>query len=134
MARMAVVYRTPKDREACDRLSFEAHVPTAKKLPRLTKYEVSRQPVVSPFRWKDAYLVATWQFTSLEAIKAAFASDGGRACAADRRILAPDDSDVQIFCATAVKSRQRRRNPAGGARAQGNTASAVEHLNLRKSP
>lgn len=97
MARMMVIYRTPKDPAAFDRHYFEVHVPMAKKLPGLRRYEVSTRPIISPVGGKDAYLVATLDFDSLEAIKAAFASDCGRACAADRRILAPDDSDVQMY-------------------------------------
>lgn len=97
MAHMIVIYRTPKDRESFDKHYFEVHVPMAKKLPGLRKYEVSTQPIVSPVGWKDVYLVATLHFDSLDAIKAAFASDCGRSCAADRRILAPDDGDVQMY-------------------------------------
>jgi hypothetical protein len=44
----------------------------------------------------DTHCIATLHFDSLEAIKAAFASDCGRVCAADRKELAPDE-DVQMF-------------------------------------
>ena len=36
-------------------------------------------------------------FDSLEAIKAAFASEVGQACAADRKILVADDDKIQIY-------------------------------------
>lgn len=45
----------------------------------------------------DPYLIATLHFDSMASIKAAFASECGKACAADRRILAPNDSDLQMF-------------------------------------
>ena len=45
----------------------------------------------------DPYLVGILYFDSLAEIKEAFATECGQACAADRRILAPDDKDVQMF-------------------------------------
>jgi uncharacterized protein (TIGR02118 family) len=42
MARMVVIYRTPKNVEAFDRHYFEIHVPLAKKIPGLRKYERDR--------------------------------------------------------------------------------------------
>jgi uncharacterized protein (TIGR02118 family) len=97
MARMVVIYRNPKDRSAFDRHYFGVHVPLAKALPGIRRYEVSVSPVVSVAGWKDVYLVATLHFDSLDAIKAAFASETGKACAADRRIFAPADDDVQMY-------------------------------------
>jgi len=41
MARMVVIYRTPQNVEAFDRHYFQIHVPLAKKIPGLRKYEVS---------------------------------------------------------------------------------------------
>jgi hypothetical protein len=48
------------------------------------------------------FCIGSLDFESMEAMKAAFASDEGKACAADRRILAPDDEDVQIYLFDAV--------------------------------
>ena len=67
MARMVVVYKRPKDVEAFERHYFEKHVPLAKQLPGIRKYEVSRGPIVSPTG------------------------------AADRHELAPDPSMFQMF-------------------------------------
>jgi uncharacterized protein (TIGR02118 family) len=97
MARMIVIYRAPKDKKAFDRHYFEVHIPMAKGLPGLMKYEVSVPPILSPVGWKDVYLVGTLHFESLEAIKAAFASECGRACAADRKIFAPNEEDFQMY-------------------------------------
>ena len=36
-------------------------------------------------------------FDDLAAIRRAFATPDGQACAADRRVLAPDDGDVQKY-------------------------------------
>lgn len=97
MARMVVVYKTPKDRAAFDRHYFEVHAPLAKNLPGLLRYEVSAGPVVSLAGAKDVYLVATLHFESMAVIQQAFASECGRECAADRKRLAPEDEDVQII-------------------------------------
>ncbi len=97
MARQVVIYRMPADREAFDKHYFEVHVPMAKRLPRLRKYVVSRGPIVAPAGWKDAYLIATLYFDSLEDIRLAFASECGQNCAADRRVLAPNEANVQMY-------------------------------------
>jgi uncharacterized protein (TIGR02118 family) len=97
MARMVVIYRTPKDIEAFDRHYFDIHVPLAKKLPGLRKYEISRGPVTVLAGSPDVYLIGTVHFDNLDAMKQAFASPEGRAAAADRQIYAPDDSGVQMF-------------------------------------
>lgn len=94
MARMVVIYKTPKDAAAFDKHYVEAHVPLARKLQGLRKYEVSRGPIVTPAGGPPFHMVATLHFDSLAAIQAAFATPEGRACAADRRLLAPDDQDL----------------------------------------
>jgi uncharacterized protein (TIGR02118 family) len=91
MAQMIVVYRTPKDVEAFNRHYFDVHVPMAKKLPGLRKYRVSTGPITMLGAATDTYFVAVLYFDSLAAIRAAFASPEGQACAADRRKLATDE-------------------------------------------
>lgn len=97
MARMIVIYKTPEDPAAFDRHYRDVHVPMAKKLPGLRRYSVSDGSIVKVASDPEIYLIATLYFDSLDAIKAAFASDEGKACAADRRNLAPDDADVQMY-------------------------------------
>jgi uncharacterized protein (TIGR02118 family) len=97
MARMVVIYRTPADPQAFDEHYFNVHVPLAKRLPGLRRYEVSRRPIVTPAGDPEPYLIGTLHFDDLAAIRAAFATPDGRACAADRRILAPNDDDVQMY-------------------------------------
>jgi hypothetical protein len=48
MARLVVMYGTPKDAGAFDRDYFESHVPIAKKIPGLRKYEISRGAIATP--------------------------------------------------------------------------------------
>ena len=94
---MVVIYREPADIAAFDAHYFGIHVPLAKQLPGLRRYEVSRGPIVSPTGGPPWHLVATLHFDDLAAIKAAFATSPGQACAADRRQFAPDDADVVML-------------------------------------
>jgi uncharacterized protein (TIGR02118 family) len=97
MARMVVVYRTPQDPEAFNRHYFEVHVPLAKKIPGLRKYEVSHGAIATPAGAPGIHLIGTLHFDDMAAIQGAFASSEGQACGADRRNFAPDDSGVQMF-------------------------------------
>jgi uncharacterized protein (TIGR02118 family) len=94
MARMLVIYRQPKDPAAFDKHYLEVHVPLAKKLPGLRRYEVSQGPIATPAGGPPFHMVATLHFDSLGAIKQAFATPEGQACAADRRRLAPADQEL----------------------------------------
>ncbi len=97
MARMVVIYKTPQNPSAFDEHYFDVHVPMANQLPGLRKYDVSRGPIVAPAGGDDAYMTATLHFDDLAAIRDAFATPEGRACAADRRVLAPNEADVQMY-------------------------------------
>jgi uncharacterized protein (TIGR02118 family) len=93
MARMIMIYRTPKDAAAFKRHYFETHIPLAKSLPGLRKYEVSEGPVATPHGASEFHFVGILHFDDLDAIRRAFASPEGQLCAADRRKFAPDPSD-----------------------------------------
>ncbi len=97
MARMVVIYRTPKDVDAFDLHYFEIHVPLAKTIPGLRKYEVSEGPIATQVGAANVHRIGTLHFDDLAAIERAFASPEGQAAAADRRRFAPDDSEVQMF-------------------------------------
>lgn len=96
MARMVAVYKTPADPAAFDRHYHEVHVPLAKTLPGLRRYEISAGPIMMLGSAKDTNLVAVLHFDSMAALRAAFASPVGQACAADRRNLASDEN-IQTF-------------------------------------
>ncbi|MBL0739528.1 EthD family reductase [Flavobacterium sp. GN10] len=96
MAKMTVIYKTPKDINSFEKHYYGVHIPLAKKLPGLLKYEVSNGTVRSTTGHSDVYLVANLYFESLETMMESFKSDIGQQCAADRRILASDD-EVQIY-------------------------------------
>lgn len=96
MAKMTVVYQRPKDIEAFEKHYFDVHIPLAKQLPGLIKYEINDGEIFST-TGHAAYRVANLYFDSMDAIRIAFASEIGQKCAEDRKILAPDNSDVQIY-------------------------------------
>jgi len=97
MARMITIFAKPNDVAAFDKHYFETHVPLAKKLPGLRKYEVSSGPIATRSGASDFHLVSTLHFDSLAAMKQAFASPIGQACAADRRALAPDADALMLL-------------------------------------
>ena len=97
MARMVVIYKKPADVKAFERHYFETHIPLAKKIPGVRKYEVSRGPVTVLAGPTDVHLIRTVYFDDFDAMKKGFASPEGQAAGADRRIYAPDESGVQIF-------------------------------------
>jgi len=92
-----VEYNVEADPAAFERHYHDIHVPLAKQLPGLRRYEISRPPIMNVLPGETPYRVATLYFDNLEAIRTAFASDIGRACAVDRRKLAGDDDMVAML-------------------------------------
>jgi len=97
MAKLVVLYGAPQDAAAFDAHYFEKHVPLAKTIPGLRRYEVSHGPVGTPGGPAPYHLVATLTFDDGAAIQAAFASPQGLACAADVQTFATGGADMLIF-------------------------------------
>ena len=97
MARLVVMYKTPKDAAAFDKHYFEKHISVAKKIPGLRKYEVSKGPVATPMGASGLHLVATLHFDDVAAIQEAFASPQGQAAAADVQKFATGGVEMFIF-------------------------------------
>ena len=97
MARLLALYKTPKDRKAFDSYYFSTHVPLAKKIPGLRKYEVSTGGTFGPGGPSDIHLVATLHFDSIEAIKSGLSSSDGQAAAADLGNFADGGVDLVFF-------------------------------------
>lgn len=93
---MTVIYKTPKDKAFFEKHYFDVHIPLAKQLPGLIKYEINDGQIVSLTGHSEPYRVANLYFASLEAMMNAFQSEIGQRCAADRKILA-NNEDVQIY-------------------------------------
>ena len=97
MAQVVVMYKTPKDAAAFDNYYFSTHVPIAKKIPGLRKYEVSQGPVVTPVGPSGFHMIATLYFDNMAAVQAGFGSDEGKAAAADVPKFATGGVDMILF-------------------------------------
>jgi uncharacterized protein (TIGR02118 family) len=97
MAHVVVMYKTPKDAAAFDKHYFETHIPIAKKIPGLRKYEISQGPVATPMGPSGFHLIATLYFDSLAAIQAGFGSAEGKAAGADVQKFATGGADMILF-------------------------------------
>jgi uncharacterized protein (TIGR02118 family) len=97
MAQLIVMYKTPREVAAFDKHYFEQHVPLAKKIPGVRKYEVSKGPVATPAGPSAYHLVATLRFDDIAAIQKAFASAEGQAAVADVQGFATGGVDILMF-------------------------------------
>jgi uncharacterized protein (TIGR02118 family) len=97
MAQLVVLYKTPKDTAAFDKYYADIHIPLAKKLPGLRKYQVSEGPVATPAGPSGLHLVAILTFDSMAAIQNAFGSAEGQAAAADVPKVATGGADLMFF-------------------------------------
>ncbi len=96
MARLVVIYKTPKDAAEFDKYYFSKHVALAKKIPGLKKYDVSDGLVASPSGGK-VHLIATLQFDSAKDIEKALGSADGQAAAGDLPNFADGGCDLYFF-------------------------------------
>jgi uncharacterized protein (TIGR02118 family) len=97
MAHVVVMYKTPKDAAAFDNYYRETHIPIAKKIPGLRKYEVSQGPVVTPVGPSAYHLIATLYFDNLAAVQAGMGSAEGKAAGADVQKFATGGADMLLF-------------------------------------
>ncbi len=93
MAKVLVLYKNPADAKAFDDHYAATHVPLAKKIPGLVRYELSTglRPG-APY-----YLVATLEFASMADLKAGMGSPEGKAAAADLPNFAQAGVDLLMF-------------------------------------
>ena len=97
MARLVVMYKTPRDGAAFDQYYVEKHVPIAKKIPGLRKYEISRGAVATPAGPSNYHLVAILHFDDVPGIQAGFGSAEGKAALDDLQNFATGGADVFMF-------------------------------------
>jgi len=102
MARLLVLYKTPKDTAAFDEYYRSTHIALAQKLPGLRKYEISKGGISTPAGEADLYLVATLHFDSLADIQNALVSPEGKAAAGDLANFADGGVDLYFFETTEV--------------------------------
>jgi uncharacterized protein (TIGR02118 family) len=82
MAKLIVIYRTPRDPAEFDRYYAQVHTPLVKKIPGLRRLEVTRL-TGAPSGASDLYLIAELYFDNAAAREAALASNEGKAAEAD---------------------------------------------------
>ena len=80
-----------------DKYYFEKHIPLAKKIPGLKKYEVTQGPVATPAGPSSYHLVALLHFDNFAAIQGAFGSAEGKAAVADVQTFATGGVDIFMF-------------------------------------
>jgi len=97
MAKLVVMYRKPADPAAFERHYFDTHVPIAKRIPGLMRYEVSDGAVATPAGPSDYHLVATLEFESLGALQQGLGSAEGRAAAKDVANFGQAGVEMLIF-------------------------------------
>lgn len=97
MAKVLVLYKTPKSSEAFDKHYASVHIPLAKKIPGLKKYEISTGTVVTPAGPSDIHLAITLQFDSLDALEAGMAAPEGKAAAGDLANFADGGVELYLF-------------------------------------
>lgn len=103
MAKVIALYRHPGNAADFDSYYFASHVPIAKRIPGLRRYEVSKGPVsllqggAAPY-----HLAAILTFDSVAAIQQALASPEGQATAADLGNFAQAGVELMVFDAKEV--------------------------------
>ena len=97
MAKLVALYRKPADADAFDRYYFSTHVPLAKKITGVRRYEVNAGPVASLQGESPVHLAAIITFNNMSALQQALASQEGQATAADLANFAQAGMDLYIF-------------------------------------
>ena len=97
MAKLVVLYKTPKDKAAFDAYYRATHIPLAYKIPGLKKYEISDGVVGTPAGPSDIHLTAILTFDSLADIQAALGTPEGQAAAGDLANFATGGVDLYMF-------------------------------------
>jgi uncharacterized protein (TIGR02118 family) len=94
--RLVVSYGPPEDAGAFDDYYRDTHVPLAMQMPGLIGFTVGHAAPVDPSQ-PAPYMVAELDFESEEAMGKAFASDEGRAAAADVANFATGGATMHHF-------------------------------------
>ena len=96
--KLVVLYTHPDDPNAFDRHYLGIHAPLVHAIPGLQRFESGRFEAALDGGEKTYYRIAELYFADQQAVDAAFASEQGRATAADYQQIAPPGS--RMFMAT----------------------------------
>jgi uncharacterized protein (TIGR02118 family) len=97
MAKLVVLYKTPADPAAFDAYYESTHVPIAKRIPGLVRYEISTGQVCTPQGAAPYHLAAVLTFDTFAALHAGLASPEGQAAARDVGHFAPEGAELLFF-------------------------------------
>ena len=97
MAKLVVLYKHPADKAKFDAHYASTHIPLAKKIPGVRKYEISQGAVNTPGGASPYHLVAVLEFDSADAIGRALGTPEGQAAAGDLGNFAQAGVDLLIF-------------------------------------
>jgi uncharacterized protein (TIGR02118 family) len=102
LATLLVLYKTPTDAAAFDKYYAATHIPLAKKIPGLRRYEISKGAVATPAGASNVHLAATLTFDSMADLQAGLGSPEGAAAAGDVANFANGGADLYFFDTGAV--------------------------------
>jgi uncharacterized protein (TIGR02118 family) len=94
--KLIVLYTQPEDRASFDSHYRDTHLPLAQKLPGLQRLELATVGAAADGGDVPYYQVAELYFADQGALQAAFASEEGKATAADYGTIAPAGSRMLI--------------------------------------
>jgi uncharacterized protein (TIGR02118 family) len=97
MAKLIALYKKPADVAAFDRHYTSTHIPTAKKIPGLRRYEISTGTVDTPGGESSFHLAAILTFDSKQALVDALGTPEGKATVDDLGKFAQAGVDILIF-------------------------------------
>ena len=96
-AQLLALYKKPADAAVFDRHYSSTHVPLAKKIPGLRRYQVSTGAVMTPEGESGYHLVAILDFDSADAIAHGLSTPEGAAAAGDLANFAQAGVDLLII-------------------------------------
>ncbi|CAG4897893.1 EthD family reductase [Paraburkholderia saeva] len=102
MAKLVVLYKNPADKAAFDAHYEAKHVPLAKKIPGLQKYEISTGPVKLLGGESPYYLIALLHFESVDALMHGLGTPEGKAAAGDLGNFAQAGAELLVMDAKEV--------------------------------
>jgi uncharacterized protein (TIGR02118 family) len=94
--KLVVLYTQPADPDAFDKHYLGTHIPLVLKLPGLQRGETGRFVAAADGGEKTYYRAAEFYFADQAALSGAFASDEGKATAADYQQIAPPGSRMFV--------------------------------------
>jgi uncharacterized protein (TIGR02118 family) len=94
--KLVVLYAQPEDADAFDQHYLSVHVPLVAKIPGLLRAETGRIVSAADGGEQTYYRVAGLYFADQQALGAGFATDEGKATAADYQKIAPPGSRMFV--------------------------------------